>query len=386
MRWCARLGVAIVGCWMAAGMLPWAAADDVVGESGSEKPGVEKDPLGRVIDFLSKNLVLGWSDGRLLIDRPATEAALYGPDFARTRYLVQQTLAKAPKLLVAEAVSQGLAPETAEKLFGGSRIVPKAQRDWRFAREDRRPEFRDDEPQLNELVETASMRAVEEAAANGILPQFGGMSSSGTGDGSETTKEYGPFKLRVRRQKTDVLIEATLADRSLAIDLREPHRLTVTLGEVGDPDGENGDFVLVKQTAKSFRAKCVRNGEEILKLEGDSFLALCRERPDDVQHKLVPLLRQMGLSPPSMPDDAAVKAEVMARLRRDAGGSAAGGAEEAAPGTLEVRKHQLGQLSAAIDAFRLLDDSEYLEELKEGASPEDAQVIAARLAAIAAGR
>jgi hypothetical protein len=85
--------------------------------------------------------------------------------------------------------------------------------------------------------------------------------------------------------------------------------------------------------------------------------------------------RQMGLGPPAMPDDSPVKAEVMARLRRDAGGSKAGGAEDAAPGTLEVRKHRLGQLSAAIDAFRLLDDSDYLEELKEGASPEDARVI-----------
>lgn len=370
MRWTAKFLLATVGCWMAAEMRPSAAADDVVVEEGADQ-----DTLERILEILSKNLVLGWSDGKLVVDRPATEAAMHGQDFASTRYLVQQTLAKAPKLLVAEAVAQGLPPETAEKLFGGARVVT-----------DGRPEFRDGEVPLSELVETASMKAVEKATANGLIPRDGGMSSSGSGDGHETTIERGPFTLCVRLRKSDVAIEATLQDRSLVFDLRDPSRLTVTLGETGDSEGENGDFVMIKQTAKAFRAKCVRNGEPVLDLDADSFFTCCREHPEEVRARLIPLLRQMGLGPPAMPDDSAVKAGVLARLRRDAGVGKAGGAEEVAPGMIEVRKHQFGQVAVAIDAFRLLDDAGYLEELKQAASPEDAEVIDARLAAIAAGR
>jgi hypothetical protein len=365
---------------MAAEMRPSAAADDVVVEEGAEQ-----DTLDRILEILSKNLVLGWSDGKLVVDRPATEAAMHGQDFASTRYLVQQTLAKAPKLLVAEAVLQGLPPETAEKLFGGARVVPD-ERNGRFGWTDGRPEFRDGEVPLSELVETASMKAVEKATADGLIPLHGGMGRSGSGDGHETTLERGPFTLCVRLRKSDVLIEATLHDRSLVFDLRDPSRLTVTLGETGDSEGENGDFVMIKQTAKAFRAKCVRNGEPVLDLDADSFLTCCREHPEEVRARLIPLLRQMGLGPPAMPDDSAVKAGVLARLRRDAGVGKAGGAEEVAPGMIEVRKHQFGQVAVAIDAFRLLDDAGYLEELKQAASPEDAEVIDARLAAIAAGR
>jgi hypothetical protein len=43
------------------------------------------------------------------------------------------------------------------------------------------------------------------------------------------------------------------------------------------------------------------------------------------------------------------------------------------------------QLSATIDAFGLLDDRRYLEDLKQTAAPGDARAIAERLAALPAG-
>jgi hypothetical protein len=61
-----------------------------------------------------------------------------------------------------------------------------------------------------------------------------------------------------------------------------------------------------------------------------------------------------------------------------------GAAKEVAPAALEAYKQRAEQLAATIDAFGLLDDRRYLEDLKPTVAAEDARAIDARLAALAA--
>ena len=142
--------------------------------------------------------------------------------------------------------------------------------------------------------------------------------------------------------------------------------------------------MVVRQTAKAFRARIVRAGKEVLKLEAGSFRDCCRTDPEGVRRELAPLLKRIGIRLPPLPDDAAVKAEVVARLRKAAGTDQPGGAQEVAPAALEARKQRAAQLAATIDAFGLLDDRRYLEELKPTVAAEDVRAIDARLAALAA--
>ena len=65
---------------------------------------------------------------RLNVDVPATQAAVYGADFARTRQAVQQTLDRTAKLLADEGVAQGLARDEAEKAFSMASEVKQVHR------------------------------------------------------------------------------------------------------------------------------------------------------------------------------------------------------------------------------------------------------------------
>jgi hypothetical protein len=351
-----------------------------------------KDPLAGYLGVLANEpVVLAWKEGRLIVDVPATQAALYGEDFARTRQAVQQTLDRAAKLLADEGVAQGLARDKAEELFRGARqkLCGAAHDNRLWQGDETSPAealFRDDEPRPAEVAVTAFTQALEKTAAKGFVAGGGGHSASGGSDGYEATYERGPLTLRLRvKQGGELSASVSDANRSLTFDMAAEPRLTLKLNAAGDPDDEDGDLVLVRQTAKGFRARIVREGEEVLNLEGGSFRDCCRAHSEAVQRELAPLLQRVGVRLPPMPDDAAVQAEVVARLRKAAGTDQPGGAEEVAPGGLEARKHRVAQLSATIDAFGLLDDRRYLEDLKQTAAPDDARAIEERLAALPAG-
>ena len=390
---------------VALALLPAArAADDVVAE---EKPPIgfdeaavgadvepapdAKNPLAGYLSALADGpVVLAWKEGRLIVDVPATQAALHGEDFARMRQAVENTLDRAGKLLVDEGVAQGLPRDQAEMLFGGVRekltADPTNAMGFPMGPRQAQPLFRDVGPA--EVAEAAFTQALEKAAEQGHVARHGGESSSGTRDGRETTHQRGQFRLRLRSRQGDWSAGAADGSRSLSFAVAAEPRLTLRLGaggEFGDEDDdEEGETVLLKQTAKAFRARIVRAGKEVLNLEAGSFRDCCRTQPEAVRRELAPLLKRIGIRLPPMPDDAAVKTEVVARLRKAAGTDQPGGAKEVAPAALEARKQRAAQLAATIDAFGLLDDRRYLEDLKPTAAPEDARAIDARLATLAA--
>jgi hypothetical protein len=392
---------------VALALLPAArAADDVVAE---EKPPIgfgeaavgedvepapdAKNPLAGYLSALADGpVVLAWKEGRLIVDVPATQAALHGEDFARMRQAVENTLDRAGKLLVEEGVAQGLPRDQAEMLFGGAReklaADPNDAMGFPLGPRMAQPLFRAVGPA--EVAETAFRQALDKAVAQGHIARDGGESSSATGASRETTHQRGQFRLRMRARPGDWSAAAADGSRSLSFAVAAEPRLTLRLGaggEFGDDDGdgdEEGETVLVKQTAKAFRARIVRAGKEVLNLEAGSFRDCCRTQPEAVRRELAPLLKRIGIRLPPMPDDAAVKTEVVARLRKAAGTDQPGGAKEVAPAALEARKQRAAQLVATIDAFGLLDDRRYLEDLKPTAAPEDARAIDARLATLAA--
>lgn len=375
------------------------AADGAVAAGGPEaavgedfRPAPDaNNPLAGYLSVLADGpVVLAWKEGRLIVDVPATQAALHGEDFARMRQAVENTLDRAGKLLVEEGVAQGLPRDQAEVLFAGAReklaADPNDAMGFPLGPRNAQPLFRAVGPA--EVAETAFTQALDKAAAQGHVARLGGQSSSATGAGRETTHERGQFRLRLRARPGEWSATATDGSRSLSFAVAAEPRLTLTLGAGGDfadDDGdEEGETVLVRQTAKAFRARIVRAGKEVLKLEAGSFRDCCRTDPEGVRRELAPLLKRIGIRLPPMPDDAAVKAEVVARLRKAAGTDQPGGAQEVAPAALEARKQRAAQLAATIDAFGLLDDRRYLEDLKPTVAAEDARAIDARLAALAA--
>jgi hypothetical protein len=391
---------------VALALLPAArAADDVVAE---EKPPIgfgeaavgedvepapdAKNPLAGYLSALADGpVLLAWKEGRLIVDVPATQAALHGEDFARMRQAVENTLDRAAKLLADEGVAQGLPRDQAEILFSGAReklaADPNDAMGFPLGPRLAQPLLGAVGPA--EVAETAFRQALDKAVAQGHVARHGGESSSGTGDVREATHQRGQFRLRLRSRPGDWSAAAADASWSLFFAVAAEPRLTLRLGAGGefgdeDDDDEEGETVLVKQTAKAFRARIVRAGKEVLKLEAGSFRDCCRTHPDAVRRELAPLLKRIGIRLPPMPDDAAVKTEVVARLRKAAGTDQPGGAKEVAPAALEARKQRAAQLAATIDAFGLLDDRRYLEDLKPTAAPEDARAIDARLAVLAA--
>jgi hypothetical protein len=306
------------------------------------------------------------------------------------RQAVENTLDRAGKLLVEEGVAQGLPRDQAEMLFGGAReklaADPNDAMGFPLGPRNAQPLFRAVGPA--EVAETAFTQALDKAAAQGHVARDGGESSSATGAGRETNHERGQFRLRLRARPGEWSAAATDGSRSLSFAVAAEPRLSLTLGaggDVADDDGdEEGETVVVRQTAKAFRARIVRAGKEVLKLEAGSFRDCCRTDPEGVRRELAPLLKRIGIRLPPLPDDAAVKAEVVARLRKAAGTDQPGGAQEVAPAALEARKQRAAQLAATIDAFGLLDDRRYLEDLKPTVAAEDVRAIDARLAALAA--
>jgi hypothetical protein len=242
------------------------------------------------------------------------------------RQAVENTLDRAGKLLVDEGVAQGLPRDQAEMLFGGARekLTADPTNAMGFPLGPRLAQ-----PLLGavgpaEVAEAAFTQALDKAVAQGHVARDGGESSSGTGDVRETTHQRGQFRLRLRSRPGDWSAAAADASRSLFFAVAAEPRLTLRLGAGGefgdeDDDDEEGETVLVKQTAKAFRARIVRAGKEVLKLEAGSFRDCCRTHPDAVRRELAPLLKRIGIRLPPMPDDAAVKTEVVARLRKAAG-------------------------------------------------------------------
>lgn len=392
----------VVGCWSAGASAPQAADDLVASDSassdgdvaadGNADPAPGRDPLAAVLGILAENLGLGWKGDRLEIDVHALHSALYGEDFIREREAVHATVERIQKLVIDEAVANGLARDKAEELFGTvrARIAPSdGEHRWLFREHGDQAGLTQyfEEITAARLLEKSFERTLITAGRLKLLdPGGGGSGSSQSGDMREWHMSRSPF--HVHCHSTPGFAECTL--KCLGAK-HEIHWLKIGFaGEAGltvswQGDGDVHESVRLVQTENQFRVRHVREEEILIKLEGESFRDCCRVNPEVVRRDLKPLLKRVGVRLPPMPDDAAVKVEVVARLRKAAGTAQPGGAEEVSPGVLAARKHRVAQLSATIDAFGLLDDRRYLEDLKQTAAPGDARAIAERLAALPAG-
>jgi hypothetical protein len=357
-----------------------------VGEVDGQAPA--RDPLAPVLAILADNLVLGWKGGRLELDAHALESAFYGPEFAREREAVQATVERMQKLVIEDAVANGLAREKAEKLFGSIRnqVAPGAGGNaWRMrmhGQDDGLAQYFENVTAAT-LVEKACQRTLQQAEKRNLLAGGGGGSgSSQSGDQRTWHTHRGEFSFRGK--SSDQAGECTLGHdaHSFKFAFSGEVGLTVRWETEADDEGRGEESVRLVQTANQFRARHVRDGEIVLTLEGESFRECCRIKPEVVRRELVPLLRRIGVGPPAMPEDRVVKDEVLTRLRRAAGVAAPAG--DGKGETLAAAKHRLAQTGAVIEAFSLLDDAAYLTDLKQGAAAADVPAIEARLAKLLA--
>jgi hypothetical protein len=400
-RWRAVSLLVVAGCWSAAAPALQAANDEVASDSESSavdaadgNPGSApgRDPLTAVLGILAENLGLGWKGDRLEIDVHALQSALCGEDFIREREAVHATVERIQKLVIDEAVANGLARDKAEELFGTvrARIAPSdGEHRWLFREHGDQAGLSQyfEEITAARLLEKSFERTLITAGRLKLLdPGGGGSGSSQSRDMREWHMSRAPF--HVHCHSTPGFAECTL--KCLGAK-HEIHWLKIGFaGEAGltvswQGDGDVHESVRLVQTENQFRVRHVREEEILIKLEGESFRDCCRVNPDVVRRDLKPLLKRVGVRLPPMPDDEAVKVEVVARLRKAAGTAQLGGAEEISPGVLAARKRRAVQLSATIDAFGLLDDRRYLEDLKQTAAPDDSRAIEERLAALQAG-
>lgn len=360
-----------------------AVADDVVIEeeraeeaAGAEAEKAAEQVIVKVLESSARHLPLGWTGRKLGIDRHGIRARLLTPEVARARDAMAAAIKRAERLLVEEAATNGVARDQAEQVFGnlGEALARRDQFD-----EALRPLVQPWSD--NELLGVAFGKVADDAEKHCKNGGWRGGSNDGMsfsfeplegeyeshGEGCQLSlKESGPRKRSLR------MVEAA-GDLSI-----------VWQAEAG-ADGTDDEYVRLSQTAAGLRMVHVRDGDVVLRLQGESFRDCCRVNSEAVRREFVPLLRRIGVGPPAMPDDERVKQEVLVRLRK-----AAGVAEPKAGGpdgeNLESGKHLIAQASAVIDAFGLLDDADYLGGLKATATGDDAAAIERRLAALAAGK
>jgi hypothetical protein len=388
-RRCSTSLGAIFGCWALA--IPVVFADDsTLGNEAvvavDERPADVQDRLVPVLRLLADNVVLGWKAGRLELDRHTLMCRFLGPDFERDQEVVRATVARVPQFLVDEAVAKGLARDRAERLFNqvGESIAPSHWRQnmvFDGGADDLAVYFI--EPTAPSLLASAFQRTMDEATSQELVGPGGGMGSSGGSDPFSWYRRAGAFS--AEGMITGSKAESTLSHegRTLKVACTTEGGLTVRWATEGGLEGDGEETVRLFQTANQFLVRHQRDGEIVLILEGESFRDCCRANPAAVRRELVPLLRRIGIGPPAMPDDESVKEEVLSRLRKAAGVAERKAAAEAGE-SLEAGKHRLAQATAAIDAFGLLDDGEYLAALKPGAAAADVSAIDARLAKLAA--
>jgi len=411
-RWLAASLLAALGCWSAAERPPQACAEDIttpdaavieeddleVGEVVGEVDGrpvgdgdqdAARDPLAPVLAILADNLVLGWKGGRLELDAHALESAFYGPDFAREREAVQATVERIQKLVIDDAVANGLDRDKAEKIFGSIRnqVAPGGGGDvWRMhmhGEEDGLSRYFE-EVTPAALLEKACQRTLAQAEKRNLLGDGGGGSSrSSSGAEREWNMRRGMFGFGGKSSAKAGECTISHGARSFKFAFNGEAGLTIRWDTEADDEGRGEETVRLVQTANHFRARHVRDGEVVLTLEGESFRDCCRIEPAVVRGELLPLLRRIGVGPPAMPEDKVVKDEVLARLRRAAGVADPAGGGKAGE-TLAAAKQRLAQTGAVIEAFGLLDDAAYLADLKQSAAAADVPAIEARLAKLAA--
>ena len=345
--------------------------DDVVVEDEAAEPAAEQT-LAKVLESSARNMPMGWKGRRLGIDLDAIRARLLAPDVARAHDAMAAAITRAEKLLVDEAAANGVARDKAEQLFGDL-AEALAQRD-RF------------DPGLRPLVQAWNDRELLGVAFGKVAEDAEKLHQGGWRGGSTDSFSFGCGTLEGDYESDEEGWRMNLKDSGpRPVTLRmtaAKDDLTVVWEAAGADDGGE-EYVRLSQTAAGFRMVHVREGDVALRLQGESFRDCCRVNSEVVRREFVPLLRRMGIGPPAMPDDAAVKAEVLARLRK-----AARVAEPQSAGptgeSVEAGRHRLAQASAVIDAFGLLDDAAYLASLKPAAEGADARAIDARLAALAA--
>ncbi len=386
------VGLAVAGFLgsLAVGPLS-AAAEDVVAEDVVAENGVAgadaappdepaADEMQRFLALQAGIVTLGWRDGRLELDEVAMRAKAFGPDFDRHRAVVQAVVEKAPQLLADEAVANGLPRDVAEKAFAAGRVFKEPDHGW--------PSFGGERDAQHFALAKTGVKPIDlfvhvyHKAHEQRMFQANGMSMSGGSDGY--TIEIGAITFRFAEKGQRLhygVSHAGAPRRSLTLTADGPV-LTIEWESGGDADGEGAETVRIKQAADRFRLVHLRDDEVVMKLEGRSFRDCCRANVDAVRRELPALLRRMGIGPPALPDDAAVQAEVVARLRRAAGRPA----PAAADAEIAAAKYRIAQASGVIDAFGLLDDAAYLGGLKATATGDDAAAIESRLEALAAGR
>lgn len=358
-------------------------ADDVVIEeeqveeaAGAEAEKAAEQAIEKVLESSARHLPLGWTGRKLGIDREAIRGRLLTPEVARAQHAMAAAIKQAEKLLVDEAVANGVARDRAEQAFGslGEALAQRDQLDDAL-----RPlvqAWGDDE-----LLGVAFGKVADDAQKHGKNGGWRG------GSNDAMSFHYEPLEGEYESQGEQVQLGLTVSGPrkgSLRMEEAAGDLSIVWQAEAG-ADGGSEEYVRLSQTGAGFRVVHVRDGDVALRLQGESFRDCCRVDPGAVRREFVPLLRRIGVGPPAMPDDDLVKQEVLFRLRK-----AAGRAEPKAVGpdaeSLESGKHRLAQASAVIDAFGLLDDADYLGGLEATATGDDAAAIERRLKTLATGK
>lgn len=387
-----------------------AADDDVVTAPNADVDAVAGDEQQAVEQVFGKagavarHLRLDWAERRLTIagEREPTLRPFVRKQEARIAAAVA-------KQAIEAAVKEGLSRNRAEALFGalaGGDEAPQAGLPQRQGVQFFQPAFAndaDDADDADDAQASALQRAFAAAKAAAFAVGGGGGSSSSGGDGATMTERFeaGATKGTIRSNQARDELALDDTTRKLAVTRDGETELTIRVETAGG-DGDSPDELLqIRQTETAFRAVLVRDGATVGAAEGETFAAAYAAAPAFVREQLLPALAAGGIVAPPLPDDAAVKAAVLAEIRAAAGRPVTAVEEKPEPDAKDaspveraataewrqaLRAYREKRLASLIETFRLTADAAYLRGLLAGATPEDATLVRARLEKLAGAK